>query len=355
LNRQWPDVRHALADWKLVALALAAILCGSQDLAAQELQIGIIDFFGLNRVTLEQARGALTFKEGDSISYPGVELPPTVAESEIRLSKLPGVVRAHAYTVCCDNGRFIVYVGIEERDAPTLRLRAEPAGKARLAADLIEAGAEFSKAFLLAIQRGDFAEDRSQGHALFADPATRAIQERFLIYAKRDLTQLRLVLRTSFDPTQRALAAQVLGDAADKQAVVDDLVYGMTDPFGEVRNNAMRALVLFGEMVPAANRPLRIPYDPFIAFLNSPVWTDRNKASVALMTLSASRDASLLARLRKDALVPLVEMARWKSEGHARPAFDILARMTGYSDDAAKAAWERGERELVIGAALRRQ
>ncbi len=86
-----------------------------------------------------------------------------------------------------------------------------------------------------------------------------------------------------------------------------------------------------------------------------PVWTDRNKASAALQTLSASRDAALLAGLRKDALRPLIEMARWKSEGHARPAFEILARMAGYSDEAAEAAWGRGERELVISRVLRGQ
>ena len=129
-----------MVDWKIVLLVLAAILCGSQDLAAQELQIGIIDFYGLNRVTLAQAREALTFKEGDSISVSGRRAPPTVAESEIRLSKLPGVVRARTNLVCCDNGRVIVYVGIEERGAPTMRLRAEPAGKARLAADLVAGG-----------------------------------------------------------------------------------------------------------------------------------------------------------------------------------------------------------------------
>jgi hypothetical protein len=340
----------------LLLLTVAVALIGFSQAAGQELQIGIIDFYGLNRVTLAQAREALTFKEGDSISYPGVEPSPTVEESEIRLSKLPGVVRAHANTVCCDNGRVIVYVGIEERGAPTMRLRAEPAGKARLADDVVAAGEEFSKAFMLAMERGHTGEDRSQGHSLVADAATRAIQERFLIYAKRDLAHLRLVLRSSSDATQRALAAQVLGYAADKQAVVNDLVYGMTDPSGNVRNNAMRTLLVFGEMVPVAKaRVPRIPYEPFIAFLHSPVWTDRNKASGALMTLSESRDASLLARLRKDALVPLIEMARWKSDGHARSAFTILGRMAGYSDDAARAAWDRGERELVISAALRRQ
>jgi hypothetical protein len=337
-------------------MVLALVLVASSPLSSQELQIGIIDFYGLNRVTLAQAREALTVKEGDSIPYPSVELPPTVTESEIRLSKLPGVIRAHADLVCCDDGRIIVYVGIEERGAPTLRLRAEPAGKARLAADLIKAGDEFSKTFGVAVLRGEANEDRSKGHSLLADPATRAIQERFLVYAKRDLPQLRLVLRSSSDAAQRALAAQVLGYAADKQAVVDDLVYAMSDPSENVRNNAMRALLVFSEMVPIAPTPApRIPHDHFIAFLNSPVWTDRNKASGALMTLSVSRDAALLARLRQDALVPLVEMARWKSDGHAKPAFVILGRIAGYSDDAANAAWVRGERELVIGAALRRQ
>ena len=271
--------------------------------------------------------------------------------------KLPGVIGAHTNLVCCDDGRVIVYVGIEERGAPTMRLRAEPRGKARLAADIVEAGDEFSKAFEAAMLRGDAGDDRSQGHSLFADPTTRAIQERFLVYAKRDLPQLRLVLRSSSDAAQRALAAQVLGYAADKQAVVDDLVYGMTDPSGDVRNNAMRALLVFGEMAPVAGRrgaayPARTLHRvPAFAGLDGP---EQGK-SAALMTLSASRDASLIARLRKEALAALVEMARWKSDGHARPAFLILARMAGYSDDAAEAAWDRGERELVIGAALRRQ
>jgi hypothetical protein len=46
---------------------------------------------------------------------------------------------------------------------------------------------------------------------------------------------------------QRALAAQVLGYVSDKQAVVGDLVQAMSDPFDDVRNNAMRALLVFVE------------------------------------------------------------------------------------------------------------
>jgi hypothetical protein len=108
-------------------------------------------------------------------------------------------------------------------------------------------------------------------------------------------------------------------------------------------------------MAPISGRPIvRVPYEPFIALLHSPVWTDRNKASFALLELSARRDPKLLEKLRREAMAPLIEMAHWKSEGHAFPAFMILGRIGGLSDEAIQAAWTRGEREDVINAALPR-
>ena len=92
------------------------------------------------------------------------------------------------------------------------------------------------------------------------DPAARAIQERFVTYAKRDLGQLRLVLQSSGDAVHRALAALVLGYAPDKPAVVEDLVHGISDPDEEVRNNAMRALMVFADIEPGVSGSVpRIP------------------------------------------------------------------------------------------------
>jgi hypothetical protein len=85
--------------------------------------------------------------------------------------------------------------------------------------------------------------------------------------------------------------------------------------------------------------------------LNSPVWTDRNKSSLALLELSAARDPKLLEALRRDALTSLVEMARWKSDGHATPALMILARLAGLPDEAVKIS----DRERIISAAMGRQ
>jgi hypothetical protein len=61
--------------------------------------------------------------------------------------------------------------------------------------------------------------------------------------------------------------------------------------------------------------------------LTSYEWTDRNKASLALLVLTTSRDPKALALLRKRALQPLKDMAAWKVEGHAYPGFVLLGRL----------------------------
>lgn len=334
-------------------LLVALLLGGVRTAGAQTFQIGVIDFYGLHRVSEDEARAALAFAEGDTLSLAGGGPPTFLAESERRLEKLPGVVRARTNVVCCNAGRLIIYVGVEEEGAPTMRTRPAPRSTVRLSPDVIQAGDEFAAAFVAAVQRGDAGEDDSRGHALSRDPATRAIQERFVVLAARDREQLRRVLRESSAAEQRALAAQVLGYVVDKQGVVDDLVHAMTDSSHDVRNNAMRALVVFRCMTPTATQTIpSVPFDPFVALLNSPIWTDRNKSSVALMKLSEGRDPGLLAQLRKDAMEPLLEMARWKDEGHAMPAFMILGRMAGLTEEALQTAWSRGEREGVLNAAI---
>ena len=339
---------------RAVALTMAVVFsAGAGDVCAQSLQVGIIDFYGLHRVTEAQARAALTVKEGDIVSIVD-EMPPAfVVESERRLSALAGVRRAYLNVTCCDAGRGIVFVGLEEQTAPAVRFRQAPRGRVRLAPEVVQAGRELSQAWMAAVQRGDTAEDRSQGHSLLHDPGARAIQQRFIGYAGRDIRWLRDVLRHSSDDEHRALAAEILAYAPDKRDVIGDLVQGMNDASASVRNNAARALVVIaGAKATVLRGRLQIPAGPFIRLLNSPVWTDRNKASLALMELSADRDPELLAALRTRAIVPLVEMARWKSEGHAMPAFRILGRIAGRSDEDIDTAWVRGDRDAIVNLAL---
>ena len=288
--------------------------------------VGIIDFYGLRHVSEEQVRQALPFKVGD-------DLPDSPTAAQHRLEALPGVLHARLSAICCDAGKTIIFVGIEEKGSPSSRLRKAPRGKVGLRADVIAAGKESENALMEAVEKGDTQEDDSQGHALMHNPALRAVQEGFIVYAARDLRNLRDVLRKSADARQRALAAEVLGYAPDKRAVVPDLEYAMSDVDAGARNNAMRALGViagFARKKPALG--IVIHAHPFVNLLNSLVWSDRNKASLALGFLTESRDPALLADLRDHALPALVEMARWKSAGHAEPAFRILGRIGGLSE-----------------------
>jgi len=334
-------------------LAMVSLAAGHQA-EGQTFEIGIIDFYGLIEISRDDARAALPFAERDTITLSDDRRPAAFTSAEDHLKALRGVAGARVNLVCCDAGRMIVYVGIQERGAPKLHLRHAPGGAVRLPAEVVHAGEEFSKSFMAAVERGDAGEDRSQGYSLMHDRATRAIQQQFIVFARRDFSLLRRVLRDSSESAQRALAAQVLGYAADKQAVVDDLVGAMRDSADEVRNNAMRALMVFAEMATdTTGTALRIPAEPFINLLNSPAWTDRNKASLALQALSAGRDPKVLGELRKSAIQPLVEMARWRNAGHALPAFWILARLAGHSDEAAQRFWDQGNRDAVIEAVMR--
>jgi hypothetical protein len=248
------------------AMICLASLTGVSLAQTNEMAIAVIELYGLSRLSPTEVRSALTFKEGDRMLFSEDRLPVFV-ESERRLMAIPEVVRARTSMVCCDNGGLIVTVGIEERGSRPLRFRAAPTGSARLAQDIVGAWAEFDTARQAAIRRGDSSEDHSLGHALGHDPATRSIQERFSTLANRDEPNVRRVLRTSGDASQRAIAAYVLGYVNGKQQVVADLVRAMADQSDEVRNNATRTLWVFAD----AARPVRVPYDPFVTLLSSPV------------------------------------------------------------------------------------
>jgi hypothetical protein len=335
----------------VVALCLVCLVYDGRS-AAQSLQIGIIDLYGLGSIQAADVRKTLTIKEGDSISFASAERPAFVAENEQRLTRLPGVIKASINAVCCEDGQVVVYVGLEQKGQTSVPFRDAPTGSVRLADDVLQAGREYIDASMGAVMRGDASEDDSQGHALTHDPIARAIQEKFIGFASRDLAKLRQVLRDSSDGEQRAIAAEVLGYAAVKQEVVPDLVEAMRDSNPDVRNNAMRALAVFTRKTRTGSEAaIVVPFEPFIARVNSLVWTDRNKSSLALMELSASRDPKLFEALRREALPSLIEMARWKSVGHSTPSLWILGRMGGMSDETIDLTLKVQDRDRIIASA----
>src|SRR4029079_16782502 len=158
------------------------------------------------------------------------------------------------------------------------------------------------------------------------------------------------VLWNAASDRERAHAAQVIAYAPEPRTVIPDLVHAIDDPSDDVRNAAMRSLgvmAMYGEQHPDAH--IQIPVKPFIKFLNSPIWTDRNKALMTLRYITSNRDPEALAALRREAMRALIEAANWKLIGYAESALYVIGRIGGMPDAAIADAIRRGDREHIIG------
>lgn len=97
-----------------------------------------------------------------------------------------------------------------------------PEGTSRLPQVVTETAKELDDALLQAVRSGNAGEDDSNGYALAKDPASRALQQRYVLFAVKYGDQLREVLPS--DAEQRAEAAEILGYSADKPSAVPDLL-----------------------------------------------------------------------------------------------------------------------------------
>lgn len=293
-------------------------------------RIGTIDVFGLRAVTEQQVRTALQIKEGDEPPSSRPAFEAVLA----RLEAIHGVEEATIDFPCCsESGKYMLYVGIREKGTPALKFRSAPSGKVSLPDKTVQLGSKFFDALEKAVLKGEAGEDDSAGHSFSKNAEVRAIQEQFITIAAKDGRLLQRVLRDSFDPYSRSLAALIIAYSPDKRKIVNDLVSALKDIESDVRNNAVRALwvlALYARKDPA--KKIYVPLTPIIQLVNSVVWTDRNKSSLALLALTEGRNAKLLKTLREKALPSLFEMARWKSEGHAFAGVVILGRIAGLPD-----------------------
>ena len=326
------------------------LLAVATPLAAQgPPRVGIVDVYGARTLSAEQLRNAARITVGDSITR------SIAFAAKARLMALPNVAAADVDIVCCDAGKVIVYLGVREKGDTAMVFAPPQVGGARLPANMVAAGKEFTKALQEAVLREETGESDSLGHSMMDYAPARAVQRRFRQYALGNVPTLQEVLKTSADASHRALAAQIIAYASNKNLVVPDLVRALRDSDGQVRNNATRALsimAMYGQRHPEA--ALRVPFEPFVDMLNSPVWTDRNKASFVLMSLTESKNPALLNALRARSFNALVDMVRWKSEGHSMPAALILGRMGNMSEDDIMKAMESDKSRLIEAARARR-
>lgn len=309
-------------------------------------RVGLIEVFGARKASVAKIRAALGAQTADPL--------PSSQAAEDRINKVPSVTAARLEAICCTNdGRMILYVGVEERDAPRLEFHTAPTGEAHLPSALYDDYLSFLEAVEGSIRGRNADEDLTNGYSLMADPYSRVFQKGFIALADQNLALLDQVVRESSDPEQRAAAAYLLQYAPrgirKAKVITDALQWALRDPEDIVRKNALRALraVYVGAKL---HPDQEVAVEPawLIHTLNSVVSSDRRTAAQILVELTEDRNQDTLNSIREIALPCVVEMARWQTLDHALPAFVLAGRVAGLDEKAIKDAWVKEDRESVL-------
>ncbi|MBV9612722.1 MAG: hypothetical protein JO091_09620 [Acidobacteriaceae bacterium] len=328
------------------ALALLASCLGAEDVTPR---LGSIEIYGLHKISIQKIRSAVGAKEGDF-------LPPR-EDIEDRIDKIPGVLASRVEASCCADRRTILYIGVEEKDAPHFEFHPAPTGNVQLPVELVGNYQTFLEAVADSMRAKNADEDLTNGYSLMADPECRELQQAFIPFVERDLALIDRVLRESADAEQRAMAAYLLQYAPrtprSSKVMIDALQYALQDREDVVRDNAIRSLetIAVGAKI-HPEQHIHIEPTWFIELLNSVVWSDRHNAAMALVDLTDKPDPETLDLLRQRALPSVIEMARWHNLQDALPAFVLAGRLAGLGEKSIQDAWVTGEREAVLEQAL---
>jgi hypothetical protein len=312
----------------------------------QSIRVGEIDFYGYAGLDPDAIRKSLPVREGETATQ---DQMPNLIDSLKQAART-----SHVNAVCCDDkGGLMIYIGLPGKSARTAPYNPVPMGTARLPQTITHLDRHYLDAQMKAIQSGAAGEDHSRGYALSSDPAVREDQLAMRRFATGQERVIRRVLESSSDAGQRAIAARLMGYARQSQEQIAALVRASHDPDDDVRNNAMRALWVLAQSNP--NRAARIPAAEFAEILFSDSWTDRNKASLLLDALTQSRNPEVLREVCAAAREPLLEMAQWRSAGHAASARSILGRCAGIPEDRLQSLVTAGDPAPILKAYLRRK
>jgi hypothetical protein len=314
------------------------------------MKVGAIDFFGAQGMDTGRVLLKLPIHHGQVLST--ATMGQTLDGIRAAGFAVTGLKVTDVDVVCCDAPETVdFYVGLAGRSYRPLAAEVMPKGDARLSAEATALYQQDQDALMEAVQRGSAEEDDAKGYALTRYPAAQRVQLAMRVYAVAHEEEIESVLNAAKEAEQRRAAAMLLGYAERSARQVTALVEAANDVDGEVRNNAIRAL----EVLEAAAPLQGMKMEPLIALLYSGTWSDRNKVSLLLSRMTERRDAAMLEALRREAMGPLLDGARWHSTGHASPFLVILGRIGGIDEVRLVKMVEAGQRDEIIAAAEKRQ
>ena len=328
-----------------IVLLLAGVAFGQEN----HRRIGEIDFYGYAGFDLDRVRTAIPFREGDDFTDSESAFSDAIDRIRAAITRVIGKPPTDIALVCCDDkGGQMIYIGLPGKSMRNGQYIPPPKGSVHFPARVIDLYQQTMDASSKAVRSGTGKEDGSKGYALWTEPDVRAKQLATREYALQNERLVRSVLAMSRDAEQRTAAAHILGYARQSKQQIAALVRASHDVDDSVRNNAIRALAVLAESSPKIAD--RIPAEGFVAMLSSGSWTDRNKAGFLLVELSERREARLLSQLRSQALDSLIEMAHWRSRGHADFARILLGRIAGIEETRLQQLVAAGQVDQIIKA-----
>lgn len=129
-------------------------------------------------------------------------------------------------------------------------------------------------------------------------------------------------LRTDPDPQRRASAAFLIGHIQDPNEIITLLIPSVTDPESAVRNNVLRVIgtTLY------KSRITHLDAKPFIALLDSPYLTDRNKALNILLLIA--ENPAMKQQIMQASGQQIVELLQLAQPNNHDVAYSLLKKIT---------------------------
>ena len=320
---------------RLLAFSAVCLVASAQP------KIGYIEVYGVRKIGKEKVLKTLGVA-------PGGALPKSRVDLEEKLEAVDGILLSQVEAYCCDEGQMALYIGIQERGTPIFEYRPRPIEELNLPAEVTDAYAEFTTALARAAAAGNLAEDLTSGHSLMRDPDCRDIQEKFVALTGSYLAELQAVLARSSDTGQRTTAAYVLGYAADKKKVIDDLQGGLRDQEQDVRLTSARALRAIAVLGRDKSLGITIRATWFVEMLNSTSLGDRLEGARTLNLMFEELSEGTVLQIKDRALPSLFEMAHWRHLPHALPAYLLLGRVAAIPEADMTVAWDEGKRDEML-------
>ncbi len=312
-------------------------------------RIGEIDFYGYAGLDLDRIRAALPLREGDNLPSSDDDFFDAISRVKESVKRVIGKAATDVAPVCCDaQGSTMIYIGLPGNSMRNVPYNGAPKGRLRLPSKAVNLYKQAMEANTAAVRKGATGEDDSKGYALSADPTLRAKELATREYATHHQRLVLKVLDSSRYTEQRIAAAHFLGYARQSMRQITALVRASHDVNDTVRNNAVRALSVLAKSSPRV--AVQIPAEGFVAMLSSGSWSDRNKAGWLLSELSTTRNRQLLDQLRAQALDSLIEMAHWRSSGHAYSSRILLGRVAGIEETRLQNLVDTGQVEQIVKA-----